>query len=188
MVRRPLVGEPLALDLVNTRWHQGGVVGDILDDDASLAAWLDEHRLRGEAQGPPGGTDRLAGYRDPLRAARSAVRGVLEGRHGAANELDAVLSHARIRLGFADGLRDERIDLDDEAWRPAWRAARAYLELTASAPADRIRHCDGVDCVLWFLDTSRNGGRRWCSMMGCGNRAKASAHYRRHRNAPRPLP
>jgi hypothetical protein len=44
-------------------------------------------------------------------------------------------------------------------------------------------HCDGSGCVLWFLDTFRNGGRRWCSMAACGNRAKAHAHYHRGRGS-----
>jgi predicted RNA-binding Zn ribbon-like protein len=35
--------------------------------------------------------------------------------------------------------------------------------------------------VLHFFDVSKNGTRRWCSMSGCGNRAKARRHYARSR-------
>jgi predicted RNA-binding Zn ribbon-like protein len=31
--------------------------------------------------------------------------------------------------------------------------------------------------VLYFFDPT--GRRRWCSMAGCGNRAKAKRHYAR---------
>ncbi|WP_244166242.1 CGNR zinc finger domain-containing protein [Micromonospora saelicesensis] len=37
----------------------------------------------------------------------------------------------------------------------------------------------GVDGA--FYDTSRNGTRRWCSMDGCGARAKAARHCQRQR-------
>ena len=42
-----------------------------------------------------------------------------------------------------------------------------------------VRRCDGTECVLVFYDTTRNRSRRWCSMEGCGSRAKAGAYYRR---------
>lgn len=48
-----------------------------------------------------------------------------------------------------------------------------------SAPSGRLRRCSADDCGLIFLDTSRPGTRRWCSMSRCGGRAKARAHYRR---------
>ncbi|OPX12458.1 CGNR zinc finger domain-containing protein, partial [Gordonia sp. i37] len=41
---------------------------------------------------------------------------------------------------------------------------------------DRIRQCQHPQCVLWYLDTSRSGTRRWCSMAICGNRTKARRH------------
>src|ERR1700712_2176329 len=57
--------------------------------------------------------------------------------------------------------------------------------LLATAPPGRIRHCAGTGCVLWFLDTSRNGGRRWCSVAAWGQPAKPHAHSPRGRSAPR---
>ncbi|HWI32714.1 MAG TPA: ABATE domain-containing protein [Lapillicoccus sp.] len=38
--------------------------------------------------------------------------------------------------------------------------------------ADRIRECGADDCAVVYLDTSRSGNRRWCSMSRCGNRHK----------------
>ncbi len=68
--------------------------------------------------------------------------------------------------------------LTDESWGPAWRAAASYLDLVATAPRG-IRRCESPSCVLHFFDPT--GRRRWCSMAGCGNRAKARRHHARRR-------
>ena len=57
------------------------------------------------------------------------------------------------------------------------------LDIARDAPG-RVRECANERCPVLFLDTSRNGSRRWCSMERCGARAKASAYYRRHRAGP----
>jgi predicted RNA-binding Zn ribbon-like protein len=43
-------------------------------------------------------------------------------------------------------------------------------------PTDRVRSCPR--CGWFFVDASKGGRRRWCSMETCGNREKASR--RRH--------
>ncbi len=45
----------------------------------------------------------------------------------------------------------------------------------------RVRHCANDRCLWLFLDDSKNGTRRWCSMQSCGNRAKAHRHYLRRK-------
>jgi predicted RNA-binding Zn ribbon-like protein len=44
-----------------------------------------------------------------------------------------------------------------------------------------IRRCENGACVRFFYDTTKNRRRRWCSMDGCGSRAKAAAYYRRQK-------
>ena len=61
--------------------------------------------------------------------------------------------------------------------------ARAAVGLFGSALGERIRRCEGELCALLFVDTSRSGARKWCSMAGCGNKAKVASF--RERNAPR---
>jgi predicted RNA-binding Zn ribbon-like protein len=57
-----------------------------------------------------------------------------------------------------------------------WPITRSAAELLTSADIDRVRECDGRGCGWLFLDTSKAGRRRWCSMAICGNRAKARRH------------
>ncbi|MFC6486625.1 CGNR zinc finger domain-containing protein [Nitratireductor sp. GCM10026969] len=63
-------------------------------------------------------------------------------------------------------------------WRdPA--AVTAFLALLSveaifTLPRERLRECPR--CGWLFLDTSRGGKRRWCSMRTCGNREKVSRH------------
>ena len=42
-----------------------------------------------------------------------------------------------------------------------------------------VRLCANKKCGWLFLDDSKSGTRRWCTMSACGNRAKAQRHYRR---------
>lgn len=57
--------------------------------------------------------------------------------------------------------------------------ARDAVRLFGPDVDGRIRECSAEDCGLVYLDTSRSGTRRWCSMQRCGNRAKVRAHRAR---------
>jgi predicted RNA-binding Zn ribbon-like protein len=58
--------------------------------------------------------------------------------------------------------------------------ARDAADLLSGPLATRVRECAAPDCALLFVDTSRPGRRRWCSMDACGNRIKTAAYRRRH--------
>ncbi|MER7492408.1 CGNR zinc finger domain-containing protein [Streptomyces pharetrae] len=173
---RPLTGEPLALDLLNTRWVHEGAPHDLLDGTDGLAVWLAANGL----------DERFTADADTLRhtlRAREALLAAVDGSLAAgAARVDAVLAHGRIRATLTEAGPGEEAEFADASWGPGWLAARNYLELLATAP-DRIRPCAHEACVLHFFDTSRNGTRRWCSMAVCGNRAKASRHYARSKDA-----
>ena len=64
-----------------------------------------------------------------------------------------------------------------------WPVARSAADLLTSTNLTRVRQCaDDRGCGYLFMDTSRNRSRRWCSMESCGNRAKATRHYKKIRN------
>ncbi len=168
---RPLPGEPLSLDLLNSRWNNGGSPRDLLDSLDGLAQWLDLNGFGDRAT-----ADRAT--RQALLTTRATLVGLVGGDTGpqAVQALNEVLAHGWTSRSLGpDGPRS-RPEADSRAWLPAWCAAEDYLRLLAEAPG-RIRRCAHPDCVLHFHDTSKNGTRRWCSMASCGNRAKASRHY-----------
>ncbi|MEU6619432.1 CGNR zinc finger domain-containing protein [Streptomyces litmocidini] len=149
-----------------------------------------------ETESAPG-TDSESG---PARAARALAR-VRELRealhdliaalaHGAPAPADAVawledhwkdaVAHARLVVdGATPRLRTtvEASGLDLLRHELALQA----LDLLRALPADRTRVCPGRRCGWLFLDTSRAGRRRWCSMATCGNAAKGRTHYERRR-------
>ncbi|RSN24058.1 hypothetical protein DMC63_05685 [Streptomyces sp. WAC 05977] len=171
--QRPLAGEPIALDLLNTTWPERGEQRDVFDEPGGVAAWLAEWGLPDTPEAE-----------EPLRHTRSVLREVLESPGASAERaLNEVLARGRLRPELGQGGPEEVIEVEEAAWRPAWLAAYGYLSLLRARP-ERIKRCSAYPvCTLYFDDTTRNGTRRWCSMETCGNRAKAARHYRRERTA-----
>jgi predicted RNA-binding Zn ribbon-like protein len=66
----------------------------------------------------------------------------------------------------------------DELDRILWPIAECGADLLTSPLVAKVRECQGDDCGWLFLDTSKGGRRRWCSMADCGNRAKAKRRRR----------
>src|SRR6201999_3587014 len=77
---RPLTGEPLPLDLLNTTWMTGDGLRDLLADAPGTRRWLDGHGFT-DAPADPG----------PLREAREALRALLLD-HDAVAGVNAVLA------------------------------------------------------------------------------------------------
>ena len=61
--------------------------------------------------------------------------------------------------------------------------ARDAIDVFGGPRTARLKRCEGSRCSLVFVDTSRSGRRRWCSMERCGNRAKVAAHRRRRKES-----
>jgi predicted RNA-binding Zn ribbon-like protein len=57
--------------------------------------------------------------------------------------------------------------------------ARDAIDLVSGPHLSLVRQCQGEDCTILFVDTSRARHRRWCSMDECGNRNKARSFRER---------
>lgn len=63
--------------------------------------------------------------------------------------------------------------LDEMAANLLGRLANQAADLMTSSHLDRLKACATLSCDWLFLDTSKNGRRRWCQMNICGSREKA---------------
>jgi predicted RNA-binding Zn ribbon-like protein len=164
---RPHVGEPLALDLLNTVWMSGDGPQDLLTDVAGVRIWLVANGLDERCRADE--KTRVA----LVRSREAVLRAVADNE---IDDVNAVLDHGRVRRVLTETGPREEADVALQEWLPGWLAADDLLRLLTQAP-DRIKQCAHEHCVLWFHDTSKNGTRRWHSMTTCGNRAKAARHY-----------
>lgn len=196
-----LVGGRLCLDFANTIEARGGVhPHECLHSSADLLRWsqhvgllLEElvRRLLEEARERP--TEATTGYEQTI-ALREAIYRIFSasarGMRPAADDLAhlsttyaAALMHTRIvpaQGGFAWAWGNE------ESWfdHLLWLVAKSAVELLTSQDLHQVKECPGNKGCGWlFLDTSKNGSRHWCSMEGCGSRAKRRRQYGRRRRA-----
>lgn len=118
--------------------------------------------LRSRLDGGPVHPDDLATLSDAIADAGSHER--------------LALSDGRFWMEWALADEEGSVHLD----RPLWPLARsAALLLTGQTPGT-LRDCAADDCAVLFLDTTRNGSRRWCSRSGCGNRERVRRFRARH--------
>jgi predicted RNA-binding Zn ribbon-like protein len=171
----PSTGRP-ALDLCNTRLGEKDLLGRPADLERwFVAAGLTDHAPRVDRRELEAARMLRDGLRPALLAADGpAVAGLGEAwLDGAPGSLK--IEPETLRPRFAPAARTSRCLLVD--------AVLDAVDLVRESPG-RVRECADPRCPVLFLDTSRNGSRRWCSMERCGARAKASAYYRRHRTGP----
>lgn len=58
---------------------------------------------------------------------------------------------------------------------------QSTLNLLTSEKLNLIKQCADPMCGWFFIDSSKNRSRRWCSMKDCGNRTKARRFYYKKR-------
>ncbi len=97
--------------------------------------------------------------------------------------LNRALAHiqrcTQVRLGEKD-IRAESTVVAPGPLASLGLIAESAARLVSEHRPGRLRRCASSDCAQWFVDTSKGGRRRWCSMSRCGNRAKAARFRKRH--------
>lgn len=167
----------LSLDFVRTLRHRGqaGAIEE-LPDAESLTAWCAQALPLLPAL-PSVSASQLAAARRLREATYDLVLAFSAG--GAVpHAARAVVNRAAAAPTPAPRLDPHgqiRWYVDDPVASALSLVARDALDLVTSGEVVRVRRCAGEECSALFLDASRPGSRRWCSMDGCGNRAKKSA-------------
>lgn len=187
------LGERLCLDYANTvDWHASDHGEERLQTPADLLKWGQDsgtlnvqefqHLFEQASAHPKLAQEAL----DRARALRETVYRIFSAiSHQQSPEpidLEA-LSAARLEAVAQQQLQTEdntyRWDWlpTDDLNRVWWPVALDAAELLTSDLLPRVGECpDDRGCGWLFLDTSKAGRRRWCSMKDCGNRAKAQRH------------
>ncbi|WP_280263571.1 CGNR zinc finger domain-containing protein [Nocardia wallacei] len=180
----PLIGEPLALDLVNTR----PAGADLLSTPEDLARWLraEADRLPEPPIPHPADEDLRA-----VRAVRDHTAAILEAvLHGHRPPADALRGLDRAQsaapavryLEWHDGaFTAPTFRAGPEGARLAAVLAEAAVDLLIDPAIARLKRCEADDCVMLFLPAHPR--RRWCSPQRCGNRVRVARYYDRHRDS-----
>lgn len=181
----PLTGEPLALDLVNTRPTGAHGRVDLLATPRQLSDWLalERDRLRGEVRDSAPTRADLG----PVHAVRAhteaAVRALLDRAEPPASALrgltDAQRAAPPVRELAWNGTAVTAVSRRDGPLgiRIAALLAEAAAEVLSAPAIGGLKECEADDCVLVFLPSHPR--RRWCSPTRCGNRTRVARHYRR---------
>lgn len=195
---KDMIGGNAALDFVNTAsaWSSGDPVCR-LGGPGAFADWA---ALAGLADEPEAGRIKAAIVRDPDAAQRlfaKAVKfrsalyrlfnAVAAGGDIDAEDLSALTEWTRRAARYSELGRDGkgfRRFWTEEAPLieiPLFAIAEAAENLLEHGPLTRLHACGGDNCEWLFVDHSKNGRRRWCSMATCGNDAKVKKYRKRQK-------
>lgn len=175
----PFVAGHVALDFVNTAEERGRPdAGDALGAPADLRLWGQRYGLiSAQAVGDDEDRaefDRAIEARELLYAlflARRAGQPAAEAQAARLAELGAVA----YRAGSLEPNDDRSISWSwDRSELATIRhiAVTGAIDLLQAEPSARLKQCPGHQCGWFFLDTTKSGNRRWCSMAECGQDAK----------------
>jgi predicted RNA-binding Zn ribbon-like protein len=189
-----LVGGDPALDFLDTihDWTAAEPRDHLADfadavrfgEAAGILTRAEARRIAAESGAAPAELRRLRELRARLER---IFRAALDGRSPPPEDLDALAREASeaarvARLHATRGGFARAIDVEAAgAATLRARIADAAVALLTSPRLARVKACPS--CGWFFLDTSRNGSRRWCSMSMCGDAAKARSYYWRRKRA-----
>ena len=170
-------GGHIALDLTATLAARAKAQPrELLVEPTDLLRWLDSAGMRA--------TDATEADLHTARALREAIYALALARIGGTDAPEArerINCVAAITPALPRLESDGGVSLSSSADGMLAMIAREAIFLFGSERAAQIHQCQADVCTLLFVDTSRRGDRRWCSMAGCGNRAKLADFRRRRR-------
>ena len=193
-----LVGGRLCLDFVNTATSRGSADHrDYLSSYDALLAWgrragaitakQSQILAQSAAKSPQAGAAALDLSITLREAIYRLLGSAVTGNRPAGADLSQVnkaLHHASLQravrqraAGYEWGWEFDPRDLRAILWPVVLSAT----ELLTSPDLSRVRQCAREGCQWMFLDLSKNGSRRWCSMAMCGSRMKSQRFYHRNR-------
>jgi len=153
-----------------------------IPDPESLARWCAEGRFLPES--PKMSAQELASLRLLREAIYRAACAARQSRKPSPEDI-ATINGWAARTTLVPQLASDGRSTDWKSERtlsPVLATiARDAIDLLTKTDPSRIKLCADPTCRGLFVDESRPGKRRWCSMNFCGNRAKSRTFARQHR-------
>jgi predicted RNA-binding Zn ribbon-like protein len=194
-------GGQLCLDFANTVGGlRGAVAHEYLTNYADLARWSHQagviteqemvDLMRAAADAPNVAADVLRRAYTLREAIYAIFTAVVATAHPPDDALDALNEEVRRAMAGAHIITT----VEDEGFVWAWgddadaldlmlgSIARSAAMLLTSDDVGLVRICASETCGWLFVDATKNHRRRWCTMAGCGNRARVHRHRQRTRD------
>lgn len=189
--------QPLCIHFVNTiSRHDGLFENDRLSDFDGFLAWTDQAKLFSKAEVRRWGKWSQTHGSEARRFLASVIQFReylfdLFSKSAAAQRIgQSKLADLNTMLGTSalqrtlevndDGVI-EACDCGDGLMAPLRKVALSAADVLLDGSWRKVICCDRDECDWLAVDTSRNHSRRYCSSSGCGNLARATRHYRRHK-------
>lgn len=168
------VGGVLWLDFANSQTLEKLNVGNVLESHESVESWLGARFERVDL--------------GELRSLREAY--VSAASHFQIESVELNLAVERTNQFLIAGSGRDQVRIESARFQlvrvsenPLEILARSFANFLVEGDISRVRKCAEPTCTLYFFDESKAGRRKWCSMSLCGNRAKATNHYRKTRSS-----
>jgi predicted RNA-binding Zn ribbon-like protein len=191
----PFVAGNAALDFVNTAEERGHPAAeDALVTPADLCLWGQRYGLLGASAKPGPDADAELVL---ARRARDLLYDVFAARaHGGPADSAQLAELAELaRTAYSVARLQPADDLSIRwHWNPSDLATVRHVavtsgvELLRAEPSPRLKQCPGDHCGWIFLDATKRGNRRWCSMSECGQEAKSERRRARRQSTVPPGP
>ncbi|TSB47768.1 CGNR zinc finger domain-containing protein [Alkalicoccobacillus porphyridii] len=187
-----LIGGTAWINLVNTTYISNKQKIDILQNPTNTLRWLEENNLLREsdvlalADGELFDSllVELHSLRDLSKMILSDIDQQGELSQESTDQLKTIVNQLKVSVSLVP--KDEKISLTTEGITTIdhvlYTIVDSMIHTLDSVSNNRIRKCEHEECTLHFVDTSKSGKRRWCSMELCGNRKKVAEFYARKKN------
>lgn len=192
------VGGYLCLDFANTVGGlRGAIANERLASYADLVRWSYQARLVTDeeqwnllqmARGAEDAAHQVLRRASTLREAIYAIFTAI----GAGTQVDAdalMVLNGEVRLALANA----QLSASAEGFVWTWGCpqgaldqmigpiVRSAADLLTSPDVRMVRTCLSESCGWLFVDATKNHRRLWCTMTGCGNKARVRRHRQRMR-------
>lgn len=192
-----VIADNLSLDFLNTQIADDGKPKDLLNNFEDFIEWSESVKLITAVQSEQlvqhwakqsETKNFFAEVKEFRRALREMVEGIIKIKGVKPSTIKMINTVLNEGYGYHELVKTEAGF--EKRFRANFEKPQQLLIPIAESAADliafgnpkNIRKCEGRTCILYFYDTTKNHGRRWCSMTACGNRAKAAAFYKRSLN------